>query len=195
MNGAAPGPRGSTGTVTRSAQPARPADSAGPDDSANTGRSAHALRSQDAVQADSDTEPAVRLHASLTLRVLLVAAGTLSLLLGVIGIFTPVLPTTPFVLLAAACYARASTRFYRWLTGNRTFGPMIREWHRHRSIAYRTKLFAIASMAASLGVSIAFFVEPLWLKAALAAFGAALAAWMYRIPSRDAPRRSAAGSR
>lgn len=144
---------------------------------------------------DDGDAPELVLHGSYAVRILLVGAGTLALALGIIGIFTPVLPTTPFVLLAAACYARASSRFYRWLTANRTFGPMIREWQRHRSIAYRTKLFAIGSMALTLGLSIAFFVEPLWLKAALAAFGAGLAAWMYRIPSRDAPLRSAARPR
>jgi uncharacterized membrane protein YbaN (DUF454 family) len=180
MTGPGTGPGDPARTGTPSERPAQAADPARTTDPTPTG--AHA-------------EPGPRLHSSLTLRALLVAAGTLSLLLGVIGIFTPVLPTTPFVLLAAACYARASTRLDRWLNANRTFGPMIREWQRHRSIAYRTKLFAIASMALSLGVSIAFFVEPPWLKAALAALGAALAAWMYRIPSRDAPARSAAGPR
>jgi uncharacterized membrane protein YbaN (DUF454 family) len=165
---------------------------------AGPARSARAPESpapRDAAQASAGTETEIRPHASLALRALLVAVGTLSLLLGVVGAFTPVLPTTPFVLLAAACYARASTRLSGRLAASRTFGPMIREWRRHRSIPYRTKLFAIASMALSLGVSIAFFVEPPWLKAALAAFGAGLAAWMYRIPSRDAPARSAAGSR
>ena len=207
MKGAGSGPSAAAGGDERPAQPAREAGSSRTSDPAHERDSARPVGSADAVDpaqaavgtdpapAGSEVEPAVRLHSSLTLRALLVAAGTLSLLLGVIGIFTPVLPTTPFVLLAAACYARASTRFYRRLTANRTFGPMIREWQRHRSIAYRTKLFAIASMAASLGVSIAFFVEPLWLKAALAAFGAVLATWMYRIPSRDAPGRAATGSR
>ncbi len=55
----------------------------------------------------------------------------------------------------------------------------------HRSIPYRTKLFAIALMAASLSVSIVFFVHPAWLQAALAVFGVGLAVWLYRIPSRD----------
>ena len=142
----------------------------------------------DAREADDDArvgDAGLRLHASRTVRVALVAVGTSSLALGIIGIFVPVLPTTPFVLLAAGCYARASTRFHRWLTRSRVFGPMIREWQRHRSIRYRTKLFAIAMMASTLAVSIVFFVEPLWLKAGLAVFGVALGAWMYRLPSRN----------
>jgi uncharacterized membrane protein YbaN (DUF454 family) len=152
-------------------------------------------RDSHAVAAEPDeADGGPRLHASRTVRVALVAVGTSSLALGVIGIFVPVLPTTPFVLLAAGCYARASTRFHRWLTRNRVFGPMIREWQRHHSIRYRTKLFAIAMMASTLAVSIVFFVELLWLKGLLAAFGLVLAVWMYRIPSRDAPGRSSGAS-
>ena len=112
-------------------------------------------------------------------------AGGLALGLGLIGIFLPLLPTTPFVLLAAACFARGSERFHDWLLANRTFGPMVYEWERHRSIPYRTKITAIVLMSTTLAISITFFVQPLWLKGALAAMGAALAVWMYRIPSRD----------
>jgi hypothetical protein len=125
----------------------------------------------------------VQEHDSPLVRWLLIACGTASLGLGIAGIFLPLLPTTPFVLLAAACYARGSRRFFHWLLANRTFGPLILNWRRHRTIPYRTKITAIALMAITLGVSIVFFVEPMWLKIALAAFGAALAVWMYRIPS------------
>ncbi|HEY5633148.1 MAG TPA: YbaN family protein [Burkholderiaceae bacterium] len=142
-----------------------------------------------------DTAEEVRKHRSFTVRVALLALGTLFLALGVIGVFTPLLPTTPFVLLAAGCYARASTRLYGWLMRSGTFGPMIREWRAHRSIRYRTKLVAIATMAATLSASILLFVRPLWLQLAVAAFGLVLAAWLYRIPSRDAPARARQGAR
>jgi uncharacterized protein len=122
-------------------------------------------------------------------RALLLAAGTLFLLLGLIGIFLPVLPTTPFVLLAAACYARASKRFHDRLLANRTFGPMIHEWEQHRSIPYRTKLTAIALMSVTLTASIVLFVEETWLKAVLAGIGLVVAAWLYSRPSRDRPGR------
>lgn len=139
-----------------------------------------------AVAANNDTDGRVREHRSPLVRWLLIAAGALCVVLGVIGIFVPLLPTTPLMLLAAACFARSSRRFHDWLLANRTFGPLILEWERHRSIPRRTKLTAIALMSATLAVSIVFFVEPRWLKALLAAFGVALAIWMYRIPSRDA---------
>lgn len=127
----------------------------------------------------------VREHPSPAVRWLLLVAGTVCVALGLIGLFLPVLPTTPFMLLAAACYARASKRLYYRLLSSRTFGPMIHEWRMHRSIPYRTKMAAIGLMLATLAISIVFFVEPAWLKAVLAAMGLALAVWMYRLPSRD----------
>lgn len=127
-------------------------------------------------------------HRSRWMRVLFLIAGSICVALGVIGLFLPLLPTTPFLLLAAACYARGSRRFYDWLLANRTFGPLIHEWRTHRSIPYKTKLSAIALMSATLGISIVFFVRPLWLKLLLVAMGLALAVWMYRMPSRDRPR-------
>ena len=126
-------------------------------------------------------------HPSRAVRVALVLAGTGFVGLGILGAFLPVLPTTPFMLLAAACYARASTRFYNGLLNNRAFGPTIREWRRYRSIPFRTKWTAIGLMAVTLTLSIVFAVEDPWLRAALAAFGVLLAVWMARIPSRDRP--------
>jgi hypothetical protein len=127
----------------------------------------------------------VREHGSPLVRWLLIAAGSACVVLGVIGIFLPLLPTTPLMLLAAACFARSSRRFHDWLLANRTFGPLILEWEKNRSIPRRTKLTAIALMSTTLAVSIVFFVEPRWLQGLLAAFGVALAVWMYRIPSRE----------
>jgi uncharacterized membrane protein YbaN (DUF454 family) len=127
-------------------------------------------------------------HDSPTVRAVLVVAGTGCVGLGVLGLFLPVLPTTPFLLVAAACYARASERFYSWLLNNRTFGPTIREWRRYRSIPYRTKLTAIVMMSLTLSSSIVFFVRNPYLQAALAMLGVTLAVWLYRIPSRDRPR-------
>lgn len=139
-----------------------------------------------------DYSAEVRKHGSMTVRLLLVAAGTCFVVLGVLGAFLPVLPTTPFLLLAAACYARASTRFYNFLLNSRAFGPTIREWQRHRSIAWRTKIFSITLMALTLSASIVFFVEDPRYRAALAVFGVLLALYLYRLPSRDRPPKKPA---
>lgn len=133
-------------------------------------------------------------HSSLFVRVIFFMLGTLFVVLGIAGIFLPVLPTTPFMLLAAACYARASTRFYNWLLNNRTFGPTILEWRRYRSIPYRVKLTAIALMAVTLSISIIFFIPRLEVQIGLAIFGLLLAAYLYRIPSRDRTQQLEDGS-
>jgi hypothetical protein len=126
-----------------------------------------------------------REHGSPLVRALFFAAGVVSLGCAVAGIFLPVLPTTPLVLLAAACFARSYRPFHEWIIAHRLFGPIVREWHEHRSIPYRTKLLAIGMMAVALGASIVFAVDEPWLKAALAVFGVALGVYMYRLPSRN----------
>jgi uncharacterized membrane protein YbaN (DUF454 family) len=131
----------------------------------------------------------IRLHASPWVRALLVACGLLALVAGLIGVFLPVLPTTPFLLVAAACFARASPSLYRRLADSKTFGPGIREWRRHRSIPWRAKLLAIFLMSVSIATTSVFFVQAWWARAALVATGVAVAIWLYRIPSRDRPAR------
>jgi len=136
-----------------------------------------------------DYSAEMRKHNSLTVRLAFLALGTLFVALGIAGIFLPVLPTTPFMLLAAACYARASTRFYNWLLNNRVFGPSILEWRRYRSIPYRVKWTAMVLMGVSLSISILYFVPWPELQIALAIFGILLGVYLYNIPSRDHPRR------
>jgi uncharacterized protein len=139
--------------------------------------------------ATVDYSHEVQLHSSPALRVVLLVAGTLCVVVGLVGVVMPVLPTTPFLLLAAACYLRASARLYNRLLNNPTFGPLILEWRRYRSIPWKTKLTAIVLMSATLASSIIFFVKNPYAKAFLAAMGVALAIWLYRIPSRDRPGR------
>jgi len=92
-------------------------------------------------------------------RRLLIAAGTLSTALGFIGVFIPILPTTPFLLLAAACYMRSSERFYRWLINNRIFGSYIRNYIEGRGMPLKIKIFTILLLWLTIGVSIAFGVQ------------------------------------
>ena len=126
---------------------------------------------------------------TIPVRLLFAGLGTLFVLLGVLGIFLPVLPTTPLLLLAAACYGRSSRRIYHWLLQNPHFGPLIREWREHRSMPYRAKRRALLLIALSFGVSIVFFVPGWPAKLAMGVGWLLLSAWIVRIPSRDAPRR------
>jgi len=74
----------------------------------------------------------------------LIIAGTSFLVLGIIGIFLPLLPTTPFLLLAAACYARSSKRFYNWLLNNKWFGNYIKNYREEKGIPLRIKILTIS---------------------------------------------------
>lgn len=91
--------------------------------------------------------------------------GFLFLALGAIGIFLPLLPTTPLVLLATACFARSSERWHQWILRNPTFGPMVRNWEQQRCVSRRVKWIAYGSMAVVGGYSVLFAVEPMWAKA------------------------------
>ena len=104
--------------------------------------------------------------------------------LAVAGIFLPLLPTTPFLLVAAACFARSSPRFHRWLLEHRVFGPLIRDWQTHRALPARTKAVAIGMLVVTFGTSIAVAVEDVRLRAVLVAFGVALVVMLLRIPTR-----------
>ena len=129
----------------------------------------------------------VRKHRFLWVQVAFAALGTLFLLLGIAGVFLPVLPATPFLLLSTACYARSSRRFYNWLMNHPAFGPLIIEWRTYRSIPWRIKLVALATMILTFSVSILFFIREGRLQLALTFFGLMMAIWLYQIPSRDRP--------
>lgn len=95
------------------------------------------------------------------IRPLLVTFGTIFVGLGIVGIFVPILPTTPFLLLAAACYARSSQRFYHWLLYNRWFGNYIRNYRQKRGIPLKMKVLTISLLWVTIGVSAIFAVQSL----------------------------------
>jgi len=116
---------------------------------------------------------------------LLVAAGLVALGLGLIGIVLPGLPTTPFVLLAAACFARASSpRLHGWLTTHRYLGPMVRDWEANRSLPLRVKWIAITMMGTMVLLSACQFNGRAWLQGAVLALGLVGAWVVWRIPTR-----------
>lgn len=92
-------------------------------------------------------------------RRLLLGAGTLCTGLGIVGVFVPILPTTPFLLLAAACYMRSSERFYHWLVDNRVFGAYVRNYIEGRGMPARIKILTILLLWLGIGLTVAFAVE------------------------------------
>jgi uncharacterized membrane protein YbaN (DUF454 family) len=126
----------------------------------------------------------LRLHDSLFMRWLYLGVGITALLMGILGIFLPILPTTPFILLAAACFARSSERFHDFLLNNRVTGPIIYEWCVHRSIPRRVKRWVYLVMALSFGSSI-LLVSSSCLKLMLALLAIVLTVFIWRVPVRD----------
>jgi hypothetical protein len=127
--------------------------------------------------------PGGDLGGTRPVRAFFAVAGTCFLALGVLGIVLPILPTTPFLLLAVASYARASVRLHAWLLSNRRFGPVIRSWQESRSLPPGARPRAIAVIAISFGVSIILVGDPL-LRAGLAGGGLVLMAFVARLPER-----------
>ncbi len=101
-------------------------------------------------------------------RNLLIVCGTLCVVLGVVGIFLPILPTTPFLLLAAACYARSSDRLYQWLLNNRFFGEYIKNYREGRGLPLRLKILTILTLWLVVGFTTIFVVSALWVRIVLA---------------------------
>ena len=98
---------------------------------------------------------------------LLIGAGTLSTGLGIIGIFVPILPTTPFLLLAAACYMRSSERFYQWLINNRIFGLYVRNYIDGKGMPARVKVLAILLLWLTIALTMAFAVKDIAIRIVL----------------------------
>ena len=116
------------------------------------------------------------------LRALWLLGGWLSLVLGFIGIFLPLLPTTPFVLLAAFCFSRGSARWEHWLVNHPRLGPMVRDWRATRAVPLRAKQLATLMMTAS---SLwAFFMIPSMWRVMPALCCSCVAIWLWRLPTR-----------
>jgi uncharacterized membrane protein YbaN (DUF454 family) len=95
------------------------------------------------------------------MKILLIFMGSFLVALGVLGMFLPVLPTTPFLLLAATCYARSSEKFYHWLLHNQWFGKYIRNYREGKGIPLKQKIFTILLLWLTIG-STAWLVITSW---------------------------------
>lgn len=109
--------------------------------------------------------------------------GVLAVLLGVLGVFLPLLPTTPFLLLAAACFARGSGRMHGWLLGNPVFGTYLRDFEQGKGIPARAKALALLMMWGSLVVAMRRY-DVLAVQLVLAAIGAGVSFYLLRLPTR-----------
>lgn len=102
------------------------------------------------------------MNSSVLTKILLRIAGTVCIGLGILGIFLPLLPTTPFLLLAAACYARSSKRLYNWLLNSRYLGKYIRNYREGKGIPFGIKIITILLLVLTIGYT-SIFVIHIWL--------------------------------
>lgn len=128
------------------------------------------------------TRPTRHRPAHRLLRPLLAAAGLLATVLAVLGIFLPLLPTVPLLLLAAACFARSSERFHGWLLGHPQLGPLIRDYLAGQGMPLRAKIVALTMIWISIPVSVLLFIPLLWVKVLLIGIGLAITVYLLRLP-------------
>ena len=119
------------------------------------------------------------------MRLVWIGLGLLAVGLGVVGLLLPLLPTTPFMLLAAACFAKSSPRLHDWLVNHRVFGPAIADWRDHRAIRPKAKRMALVAMSAAFGLSL-FLGLPVRVLAVQAVVLVVMGSWIWTRP--DGPR-------
>lgn len=118
-------------------------------------------------------------------RIIFISLGSLSFVLGIVGIFLPVLPTTPFLLLTAWCYANSSQRLYQWLITHPVFGAYILQFREDRSIPMRVKIVAISTLWVFLLVSILWVVRAYWyVQLLLLMIGVGVTAYLLSLKTR-----------
>ncbi|MFS7359825.1 DUF454 family protein [Rahnella inusitata] len=117
-------------------------------------------------------------------RVLLIILGWICVMLATLGVVLPLLPTTPFLLLAGWCFARSSPRFHHWLLHRSWFGSYLRHWQQHRALPKGAKPKAVALILVTFAVSI-YFVPLLWVRILLLCMMFMLLIMMWRLPVVD----------
>lgn len=111
--------------------------------------------------------PKFIIHCSLFMRLFLIIVGCLSLVLGIVGIFLPLLPTTPLLLLAAWCFVRSSQRLYDWLINHPRMGEYIRNFREHKAIPLRVKIISVSLVWLTIGYCVVAIIDVWWLRGVL----------------------------
>ncbi|MEY8646617.1 DUF454 family protein [Klebsiella pasteurii] len=121
-------------------------------------------------------------------RIILIIIGWLSVALGTLGVFLPLLPTTPFILLAAWCFARSSPRFHHWLLYRSWFGGYLRHWQQYRAMPPGAKPRAVVMILLTFAISL-WLVNLTWVRIFLLIVLACLLIFMWHIPVVDAKQQ------
>ncbi|MEZ4598344.1 MAG: YbaN family protein [Syntrophotaleaceae bacterium] len=115
------------------------------------------------------------------LRVFLIIVGTLCVALSVLGMFLPALPTTPFLLLAASCYARSSEKFYQWLITNRWFGEYIRNYREGRGMPLKQKVITIVLLWLTIGSTARWAISQWWMRSILLGIAVGVTVFLVKV--------------
>lgn len=110
--------------------------------------------------------------------------GIVSLVLGFIGIFLPLLPTTPFILLAAYCFAKSSERFHRYIMQHKLFGRMVTDFYEKKVISAKNKIIALTLMWITLSLSVIFFMPYIWVKLVVLGIGVSVSIYLLSFRSK-----------
>lgn len=123
-------------------------------------------------------------------KVLLMIIGSISLVLGIIGIVLPLLPTTPFLLLSLACFVKSSDKLYRFVLGNKYLAPYIEDYTNGKGIPKKTKIKAISMIWITIGFSVVFLIEQNIFKISLLTTASLVSIYIW---TRQTPRNSYVG--
>lgn len=128
-------------------------------------------------------QPASQLAERKWVRYVYNAVGILSLVLGIIGIVTPVLPTTPFILLSGYSFARGSEKMYNWIMSHRYFGPLIKTFRDEKRIPLKIKIFATVMLVTTISITAFFIVPLLAVKIGMGTIGLAVIIYIWTYPN------------
>lgn len=117
------------------------------------------------------------------MKALWITLGILCLILGFIGVFLPLLPTTPFALLAAFCFSKGSDDLHEWLLSTKMFGPLIKDWEDYGVIRLKVKKLSSAMIALLFGYALIFVKVGLWIKLFVSLSGVLVLAFIWTRPS------------
>ncbi len=123
------------------------------------------------------------------LRLILICIGWLSVAAGIVGIFLPLVPTVPFLLLAAACFSRSSERFHGWLLKHKRLGPLLHDYLQGTGIPLRAKVTAIGMVWVSFLTSAFIFVQVTWFRVLLLAIASGITVYLLGLPTLQPDNR------
>ena len=141
-----------------------------------------------------DYSAEVTIISNPLVRWIFLAGGTISILLGVIGIFLPLLPTTPFLLLAAYLYSKSSVRYYNWLMNQKRLGPLVRNYHEGKGLPKRAKIIGVGFLWFTICTSAYFFVTMLELRVLLIGIACGVSWHILSLPTLSTSEQVTNGS-